>query len=280
MKRLGIVLGSALAAFLFVGCGSHGAGSSGAKGTVAQASDPSLARVRKAGVLTWGADVIGGIPYVYEDPHRKGQYIGFEKEIADEIARSLGVRLELVVKAWDTLIPELQRGSFDMAMNGIEDTEERSRMVLFSDPYYVYSQQITVRKGTQGITALGDLKGKKVATLSGTAAEDILRQNDGVTVVVNPEIVYSYRDLTDGKVDAVLLDKPIAVAYGASNPRLENVGDSFQEGRYVITFRKEDVALRDAVNAALEEMKQNGKLKAIFDRYGIMDAHQANIEVR
>ena len=276
MKHQGIAVLSVVAALAVGGCGGSGSAvQSGSTTASGQTGDGSLARVQKAGVLQWGADVVGGIPYVYEDPRHKGQYIGFEKEIADEIARSLGVKLELVVKAWDTLIPELQRGSFDMAMNGIEDTADRGQIVLFSDPYYVYSQQITVRKNTQGVAALADLKGRRVATLSGTAAEDILRQSDGITVVVNPEIVYSYRDLAAGKVDAVLLDKPIAVAYGASNPLLRNVGDSFQEGRYVITFRKEDVALRNAVNVAVEEMKSSGKLKTILDRYGIMDSHQA-----
>ena len=119
-----------------------------------------------------------------------------------------------------------------------------------------------------------------MATLSGTAAEDILRRSPGIQVVVNPEVIYSYRDLADGKVDAVLLDKPIAVAYGASNPKLKNVGDSFQDGHYVITFRTQDVALRDAVNQALAGLKKSGELKAIYARYGIMDTHQLTIGIQ
>jgi polar amino acid transport system substrate-binding protein len=190
------------------------------------------------------------------------------------------VRAELVVKAWDTLIPELQRGSFDMAMNGIEDTEERGRIVAFSDPYFVYSQQITVRKGDARIHGLDDLAGKKVATLSGTAAEDILRANPAVEVVANPEIIYSYRDLEEGRVDAVLLDSPIAAAYGAANPRLQNTGDSFGEGRYVIAFRSEDQALRDAVNDALARLKAEGTLGAIYRKWGIADEHQLRIGVQ
>jgi polar amino acid transport system substrate-binding protein len=242
--------------------------------------DGSLDRVTEAGVLRWGADVVGGIPYVYEDPEHPGQYIGFEMEIARAVAAHLEVELELVVKAWDTLVPELQRGSFDMAMNGIEDTPERANIVLFSDPYYIYSQQITTRRDTEGISTLEDLKGKRVATLSGTAAEDILRQTQGVEAVIFPEITYSYDALEDGTVDAVLLDKPIAIAYGASNPKLMNVGDSFSEGRYVIIFRTEDVGLRDAVNEALREMMKNGELKAIYERYGLMDIHETRLGIQ
>jgi polar amino acid transport system substrate-binding protein len=242
--------------------------------------DSSFARVQKAGVLRWGADVVGGIPYVYDDPQHPGEYIGFEMEIARGLAKHLGIELELVVKAWDTLVPELQRGSFDMAMNGIEDTPERASIVLFSDPYYIYSQQITTRQDTDGIGSLEDLVGKRVATLSGTAAEDILRNTPGIEPVISPEIIYCYSELEAGNVDAVLLDKPIAVAYGASNAKLQNVGDSFSEGRYVIIFRTEDTGLRDAVNAALQKMKTNGELKAIYERYGLMDVHEAGLGIQ
>ena len=241
--------------------------------------DTSLRRVQKAGELLWGADVIGGIPYAFEDPKKPGTYVGFEVDIANAVARELGVRARVVVRAWDTLIPELQKGTFDMALNGIEDTADRAGLVAFSDPYFVYSQQITVRKSAKAIQGLADLKGKKVATLSGTAAEDILRQTPGIQVITNPEIIYSYRDLESSKVDAVLLDTPIAAAYGATNPKLKNVGDSFGEGRYVIAFRKEDGSLRQAVNGALDKLKKSGELKAIYVKWGIMDRHQQRIGI-
>jgi len=273
MKRVLIALLVAGALVATAGCGSRSG--AGAK----LAADPSLERVKHAGVLVWGADVIGGIPYAYEDPKNPGTYIGFEVDIAREVAHELGVQPKLEIRAWDTLIPELQKGSFDMAMNGIEDTKDRAAIVDFSDPYFVYSQQLTVREGTSGVKSLSDLKGKTVATLSGTAAEDILRQTAGIKVVTHPEIIYSYRDLQSRRVDAVLLDTPIAAAYGASNPKLKNVGDSFGEGRYVAAFRKEDQSLRAAVNTALEDLKRNGKLKAIYAKWGILDKHQAKIGI-
>lgn len=275
MKQIKTYLLILLILTLSIGC-QKGVESPGTE----KKQDTSLERVKKAGALLWGADVVGGIPYVYEDPKNKGSYIGFEMDIANAIAHQLGIEVRLVIKAWDTLIPELQKGSFDIAMNGIEDTEDRKKIVLFSDPYYIYSQKITVRKETKGISLLADLKGKKVATLSGTAAEDILRQTAGIHVVTNPEIIYSYKDLEDGKVDAVLLDTPIAAAYGATNPKLKNVGESFGEGQYVIALRKEDKALMDAVNQALTVLKNNGDLKAIYTKWGIMDPHQKKIGLK
>jgi len=273
MKRFVFSLFLVAALVAATGCGSR----SGARSKVAQ--DPSLDRVKKAGVLVWGADVIGGIPYAFEDPKHPGTYIGFEVDIAREVAHQLGVEPKLEIRAWDTLIPELQKGSFDMAMNGIEDTADRAAIVAFSQPYFVYSQQLTVRQGTSGVRGLEDLKGKTVATLSGTAAEDILRQTPGIKVVTHPEIIYSYRDLQSSRVDAVLLDSPIAAAYGASNPKLQNVGESFGEGKYVAAFRKEDQSLREAVDAALQTLKQNGTLKAIYAKWGILDKHQARIGI-
>ncbi len=236
-------------------------------------------RIKQEGVLRWGADVIGGIPYVYEDPENPGQYIGFEMDIAKAIAKQLGIRQEMVIRAWDSLIPELQKGSFDMAMNGIENTEDRSKIVQFSEPYFVYSQQITVRKETEGVSSLDDLKGKKVATLSGTAAEDILRGISEIDVHINPEIIYSYQELEDGTVDAVVLDTPIAAAYGATNPKFKNVGETFAPGHYVIAFRDEDKALKAAVDAAIKAMKANGELTAIYKKWGIMNPFQASIGI-
>ncbi len=275
MQQIRLLILSTLLLTLGLGCDIKGESLK----TVGQ-QDTSLERVKKARVLAWGADVVGGEPYVFEDPKNKGIYIGFEMDIAKGIASHLGVQEKMVIKAWDTLIPELQKGSFDMAMNGIEDLEERRKLVLLSDPYFVYSQQITVRRETKGIKSLEDLKGKRVATLSGTAAEDILRRTPGISAHINPEIIYSYRDLAAGRVDAVLLDTPIAAAYGATNPKLKNVGESFGEGKYSIAFRKEDQALGKAVNQALEEMKRNGQLKAIYHRWGIMDKHQDEIGIR
>jgi polar amino acid transport system substrate-binding protein len=273
MKRFALASVTLALLVAIAGCGHGGAGSK-------LASDPSLDRVKHAGVLVWGADVIGGVPYAFEDPKHPGTYIGFEVDLAREIAHQLGVEPKLEIRAWDTLIPELQKGSFDMAMNGIEDTPDRAAIVAFSEPYFIYSQQLTVRQGTSGVSSLGDLKGKTVATLSGTAAEDILRQTPGIKVVTHPEIIYSYRDLQSSRVDAVLLDSPIAAAYGAANPKLQNVGESFGEGKYVAAFRKADQSLRLAVNTALDTLKRDGTLKTIYTRWGILDKHQTRIGIQ
>jgi polar amino acid transport system substrate-binding protein len=151
---------------------------------------------------------------------------------------------------------------------------------MFSEPYFVYAQQITVRQETQGINKLEDLKGKTVATLSGTAAEDILRSIPQILVKISPEIIYSYQDLENGKVDAVVLDSIIADAYGITNRKLKNTGEPFGEGFYIIAFRQNQVALRDAINNILKRMKGNGELRAIYEKWKIMNPQQASIGIR
>ena len=272
MAMLGLLLPLLLMA---TGCDQPDAST----GTGVRSGD-SLQRIKKTGVLRWGADVVGGIPYVYEDPAAPDSYIGFEMDIAKALAKHLGVEQQMVIRAWDSLIPELQMGTFDVAMNGIEDTAERSNFITFSEPYFVYAQQITVRKEQEGISALTDLDGKTVATLSGTAAEDLLRGYPGISVRIHPEIIYSYGDLEAGKVDAVVLDTPIAAAYGATNPKLKNVGTPFAPGRYVIALRKGDEELKGAIDKALQEMKASGELKAILETWGIMSPAQQEIGVQ
>lgn len=98
-----------------------------------------LEKIRKRGYLLWGADAEGGAPYIFPDPRDPATMIGFEVEIADAIAGELGVKARHSQHAWDSLIPALERGDFDIAMNGIEITPRRGEKVLFSQPYYIHA---------------------------------------------------------------------------------------------------------------------------------------------
>ena len=93
------------------------------------AADDSLRRIQEAGVLRWGADVQGGAPYIYEDPDHPEKLRGFEVDLAEALATELGVKAEFVQNDWSALIPSLERGTFDIAMNGIEVTPARTGRV-------------------------------------------------------------------------------------------------------------------------------------------------------
>ena len=124
-----------------------------------------LAAVRERGELVWGGDLQGGEPYVFEDPREPAHIVGFEVDIAAAIARELGLqRARFFQVQWSNLVPSLERGDFDVALNGLEDTPERRARLRLSRPYFIYHEVLAVRRGAPYRT-LDDLRGKRVATL-------------------------------------------------------------------------------------------------------------------
>src|SRR6185295_16918630 len=118
--------------------------------------------IRKQGVLRWGADAEGGAPYSYPDPQKPEQLTGFEYDLADALAAKLGVKAQMVQNEWDQLIPGLERGNFDIILNGLELTPDHQQHISMSRPYYVYAQQIVVRQDAAELTKIEQLKGKSV----------------------------------------------------------------------------------------------------------------------
>src|SRR5262249_5252658 len=130
----------------------------------------ALARLRARGTLRWGGDIQGGEPYVFEDVRAGGGLTGFEVEIAEGLARRLGVRAESVQNDWQNLSPSLERGDFDVAMNGIEVTAVRRTRVAFTRPYFAFTETLVVPRTAPEVHALADLRGARVGTLEGSLA--------------------------------------------------------------------------------------------------------------
>src|SRR5437867_10821764 len=130
-----------------------------------------LREIQRRGVLLWGADAEGGAPYVYPDPLRPDQLVGFEFELAEALAGKLGVKARMVQNQWDQLIPALERGNFDIILNGLELTSDNQQRIAMSLPYFVYAQQIVTRESTQGVPHSDELSGKRAGVLSPTAAQ-------------------------------------------------------------------------------------------------------------
>jgi polar amino acid transport system substrate-binding protein len=232
----------------------------------------TLARIQKRGEITWGADIQGGEPYLWEDPSDPSKIVGFEVDIMDALARRLGVEQRFIQYNWSNLVPSLERGDFDIAMNGLEATAERAERILLSRPYFVYAETLAVRRGAP-YRSLADLKGKRVATLNQTYAHDLLRDASVETVLYegNEE---PYLDLVNGRVDAVLLDNVIADRYGCNRPAVECLPDDVARGTYVIGIRRNDPELKAAIDAALDAMAADGELERILTRAGLWDHRQ------
>jgi polar amino acid transport system substrate-binding protein len=236
----------------------------------------TLQSIRERGELRWGADAFGGAPYVFQDPMDPNHLVGFEVELADAIARRLGVRTRPAEGQWDKLLYLLARGDFDVALNGIEVTEEKRRVCLLTRPYYAAGERLTVRRGDPGAPrSLEAVAGRKVGTLSGSLAQRILERAGAEVVTYEGGQDEIYDDLRLGRTDAVLLDEPIARYYGDIQPELETVPGSFGEVRYGIAVRLGDEALKAALDAVLSELARSGRLRAIYERWGIWNAETA-----
>ncbi len=234
----------------------------------------TLASIQARGELLWGADIQGGEPFVYEDPRNPSNLLGFEVDIANAIARRLGVKARFVQYAWSNLVPSLERGDFDIVLNGLEYTDERADRILLSAPYFIYAETLAVRAGAS-YRSLGDLAGKRVGTLNQTYAHDLLRGQplEAVLYEGNEE---PYIDLEQGRTDAVLLDNIIADRYGcvASRPTVVCVPGDVSRGTYVIGIRKSDSEVKIAIDAALADMRKDGELEQILRKAKLWDTRQ------
>jgi polar amino acid transport system substrate-binding protein len=236
----------------------------------------ALARVQSAHALRWCGDLQGGEPYAFQDPDRDEGTVGFEVEIADALARRLGVRSTFVQNDWQMLVSALERGDCDMVMNGLEVTPARAARVRFSRPYYRFALSLVVRRADAArFRGLPDLRGHRVATLGGSLAADLLA-GAGVEIVMHEGVEEPYLDLEQGRVDGVVLDDIIAARYGVPRPTLARAAE-VGEGEYAIAFRPADEDLARAVDDALGAMAADGELRTILARWHLWDARQESL---
>lgn len=230
--------------------------------------------MQHSGVLRWGADIQGGEPYVFEDPEHAGKLIGFEVEIADALARELGVRAQMVQNDWTTLVPSLERGSFDVILNGLEATPARAARIALTRPYYAFAERLSARDGDVRVRDLASLRGLRVGTLANSLAWDMLEPADAQRVPYEG-VEEPYLDLAQGRIDAVLLDDIIAQRYG-DKPGVHVVAD-VGEGTYVAAVRRGDTALLHALDRAFDRLQRSGQLHAILAHWRLDNPRQRGL---
>ena len=228
--------------------------------------------------LRWGGDAEGGAPFVEADPNNPAEVRGFDVEVAAEIARGLGRKPEFVQVAFAAIDQSVQRGDFDLGMSGIEDSPGLRASHAVTIPYYEFTETLTVRNSNRDrFRSLDDLRGRRVATLGGTIAYEILlgaQSSRGIMAVSYDDDVHPYEDLRNGRVDAVLLDNVIAARAMKRQPGLFTHDEAVEVGFYVAVLAKENTALRDRVNEILRARMADGTLEQIYRRWGIWDEHQ------
>src|SRR5207253_3468869 len=130
--------------------------------------------------LRWGGDAEGGAPFVEADPSDPSKVRGFDVEVAEEIARTLGRPPQFVQVSFSSIDASVARGDFDIGMSGVEDTPARRSMLAATIPYFEFREVLTVREADrERLRGLEDLRGRRVGTLGATIAYDFLLENRG-----------------------------------------------------------------------------------------------------
>lgn len=204
-------------------------------------------------------------PYEYKEGDN---VVGIDAEVAQAIADKLGMKLEIVDTKFDSIIPGVQSGKYDMGMAGMTVTPEREQSVSFSDSYATGIQSIIVKQGSD-IKSVDDLSEKtKIGVQLGTTG-DIYAKDD-----FGDEAVQEYdkgadavQALIAGKIDCVIIDNEPAKSFVAANEGLEILKTSYAEEDYAICFKKDNTELQTKVNNALKELIADGTVQKIVDKY-------------
>ena len=248
------------------------------------ALQPASAEAQTPTVLRWGGDAEGGAPFVEADAADPSKVRGFDVDIAGHIAAQLGRSPQFVQVAFSSLDQSARRGDFDIGLSGVEDTPARRQSVAASIPYYEFREVMTIREADRArFRSLADLKGRRVATLGGTIAYDLLLEagrTHGITAVSYDEDVHPYSDLARRRVDAVVLDHVLADRAMRRNPGLFTHEAPLAVGHYIIITAPENISLRDQVDDILRAAMRDGTLEAIFRKWGVWNEDQPRLYER
>ena len=202
----------------------------------------------------------------YEMTTDSGEIEGIDVDTAKAIAEKLGLELQIDDMDFDAALLSVQQGKADIVMAGVTVTDERKAVMDFSDSYATGIQSIIVPNDSD-IASPDDLAGKKIGTQRGTTGYIYCSDDFGEdSVVAYDNGLTAVQALNNGQVDAVVIDNAPAQEFVAANPGLKILDTSYAEEDYAIGMAKNS-PLEDAINSTLEELKADGTLQAIVDKY-------------
>jgi cystine transport system substrate-binding protein len=236
-----------------------------------EAEGDLLSQIRERGTITIAMEG-NWQPWTYED--EAGNLVGFEVEVSSAVAEKLGVTPEYVTGEWDGLLAGVQSGRYDLMANGVGYTEERAQAYYFSDFYAFNRTALVVRADNEDITSLEDLEGKTTCN-SANSTYQLLAEQYGATVKDIETLDGTIEELLAGRVDATLnaevsindymKEQPDAqIKVVAYDPDVEKVG-------MIMPYGENSDSLREAVNDALLELREEGTLAEISVKYFGMD---------
>ncbi len=260
-KVLSVILAVAMlgvTAMMFSACG--GSASSGASSNASSESkDSSTTGAKELHMATNAAFE----PYEYVEG---GQVVGIDAEIAKAICDKLGYKLVIDDMDFDAIITAVTSGKADFGMAGMTVTEERKQSVDFTDPYTNAVQVIIVNEKNSPVASADDLEGKTVGVQLGTTGDIYVSDVKDVKVERFNKGADAVLALTQGKVDAVVIDKEPAKAFSKQNPGTKILDDPFENEDYAICLKKGS-ELTEKFNTALKDLKADGTVDDIIKKY-------------
>jgi polar amino acid transport system substrate-binding protein len=234
--------------------------------------------------LRWAGDAEGGAPYVEADPADPSRMVGFDVEIAGLIAKGLGRPPQFVEIAFSSIDQSIARGDAEIGLSGIEDTPAHRAAFSVTVPYYEFREVLSVRAADAArFRTLADLKGRRVGTLGGTIAFEILRnaeRDQGIQAVSYDDDVHPYSDLVLGRLDAVLLDNVLADRRRRTTAGFITQTEPVAIGHYVGVMAAGNAALRDRVNGVLTQAMRDGALEGILKKWAVWNDDQPPLFAR
>lgn len=270
-KLLALLLAGAMSASLLAGCGGNTDTPAGNESTQDTGSASDLAHIEETGTLKIGYTVYE--PMNYTDTET-GEFTGFDTEFAQAVCEKLGVEPEFIEIVWDTKQVSLESGEVDCLWNGMTITDSLKQNISVSDPY-VQNTQVVVAK-TENKDAYADyanLVGKTVAVEAGSAAQDVAEADENLSqanLVTVSKQTDALLEVKSGTADAAIFDRTMAenmIGEGTDFADL-TISGVFHEEQYGIGFRKGS-DLCDKVNEIMAEMKADGSLQTLADKYGL-----------
>lgn len=282
MKKLvAMLLTAAMTVGMLAGCGSKPAESGAATSTEAGTGnnaegqtqstiDMSAVTLMSDGVLTVGCEV--GYPPLEDFAEDGVTPIGYDIDLITEVARRLGLEVNVINTAWDGIFAGIDV-NYDVVCSAVSITPERKETMLFSDPYLSSYQSVVVPTGSDlQITDFNSLNGMAVAVQKETASDILLSDYKStgtidVEIVANEKVTSCFTQLTNGEIDAILVDSTVSDGYVAKEPDKYMIAykDEAEPEQFGVAMGMENTALQAAINQALAEMEADGFIDEIYD---------------
>ncbi len=209
-------------------------------------------------------------PFEYHD-EKTNKIIGYDIDVAEAIAKKIGVPLVIQEMQFTGLIPSLQNGQADFVIAAMYITPQRREIVDFAEPYMDTGMTVVVRKDDNSIKGPNDLNGKTVGVKAGATSEKVVQDMNAkgakITIKSYKETVDHNLDLQNGRLDAAVNDLLNQLEYNKTNPALKVVGEPFTKAQLGIAVKKGDKELLDLINTVLKELKQSGESDKLYKKW-------------